>query len=694
MKIKNKPAGKRTFLKVRLLPSLCLCAAVLLLAGNPMTASAGLYEAVLSVFGPLINSTTVPQDEEHLPLPTGFVREVHDSLPFIADLHSDRIVFQPAGDPHYQMMFGPVPGGPPVYQDLFHVDVPRLLQGNVALQVLSVFNKGSIDSYAREIDALGVLVRPLTRCELTGVAERDGECHRADWNRDPERFAYDDPGIPYARNYGFLNLDRDPLNYLDWVQGWPCEFWYDPRVGLLSDPDGCPDFDARELYMKRLLLRARLVREAVEIDPRVMLVRTAEDLHELRQAREGGAELVGVLIAAEGIHFPNQLKTPFHELVDPGTGRLRASGHLKDPAYAKIVYDFERLYEAGYRMMGLTHFLDNDYGGSSTGMGKFGSGYAEQDPGHVAAPDPADDRLGLSDTGRVWVQLMLEHGVVIDLAHAAPPLISHVTQAAMTAGVPVISSHGGISTVPGGSTDICRRPRNLDDDQILRIAATGGVVGVGFDPGFTCGDTPADVARTMRHAMDVIDGAGIRKGFDTDSTLPLLRGADHVALGSDFDGGITSPVDAAHLNKITEALICRDGNTDPDAPAEIRCTGLRRAPGDPVEIVALDQPLDPMDGPGAGVSGSSLSRVLGENTFRVIEEVLACRADVCGRAGEGNVNQQSDGGCGCSVAGRKTYGSAPVLLGFFAALFWLAFVRTVFGTIIVFPARHPGKKRT
>jgi len=638
---------------------------MLLLTGNPLTASAGLYEEVLSVFGPLINSTTVPQDAEHLPSPTSFVQEVHDSLPFIADLHSDRIVFQPADDPHYQVMLGPVPGGHPVYQELFHVDVPRLLQGNVALQVLSVFNKGSIDSYARTFDALGVLGRTLTRCELAGVAERDGECHRADWNRDPERSAYDDPGISYVQTYGFLNLDRDPLHYLDWAQGWPCEFWYDPRVGLLSDPDGCPDFDADELYMNRLLLRARFVREVVESDPRIMLVRTAEDLYELRRARQEGEELVGVLLAVEGMHFPNALKIPFRKLVDQRTGRLRAPGQGKDPAYSKIIHDFERLYDAGYRMMGLTHFLDNDYGGSSTGMGKFGSGYAELEPGHVAAPDPVDDRLGLSDTGRVWVQLMLEHGVVIDLAHAAPPLISDVTQVAMAAGVPVISSHGGVSTVPGGSTDICRVPRNLDDDQILRIAATGGVVGIGFDPDFTCGDTPADVARTMRHAIDVIDRAGIRKGFSTDPSFPLLRGVDHVALGSDFDGGIMSPVDAAHLNKITEALICRDGGTDPDAPAAIRCTGLRRDPGDPVEIVALDLPLDPLDGPEAGIPGSSLSRVLGENTYRVIEEVLACRTEVCVAAGEENVSRQSGEGCGCSVAGGETYGSAPVLHGFF-----------------------------
>ena len=660
----------------RVLP---VAAALLLLAGALASADAGPYEDAIERFGFLFNDTTVPQDDEHLPPPTPFVQGLHDAIPFVADLHCDRIVYQPADDPDYQVLLGPAPGGHPVYRDLFHVDVPRLLAGNVALQVLSVFTKGSIDTYARSFDGLGELGEPITRCELAGVAERDGACHRADYNRDPDRAAYDDPGTPYAVTFGPLRLDRDPLHYLDRLQGWPCILWHDPRVNVLTDPDGCPDFDADRLYFERLLLRARLVREAAERDPRLVVVRTAQDLEVLQEARAGGAARVGALIAAEGLYLPNRLGVPFEDLLDRRTGRLLPPERVGDPGYARLVSDFETLYEAGYRMMGLTHFLDNDYGGSSTGMGKFGRGHDAVAPGHTAAPDPADDRLGLSEEGRTWVQLMLEHGVVIDVAHAAPPLLADVARVAMAAGVPIVSSHGGVSSVPGGTTDLCRVPRNLDRGEILDVAATGGVVGIGYDPGFTCGDTPADIARTLRYVVDLVDDARIRRGFSRDPSEPVLRGVDHVALGSDFDGGIVSPVDAAHLSKITEALVCRDGVADPDAPPELLCTGLRREAGGPVEIAALDRPLDHDDGPGEGLAGSSLSRALGENALRVIEEVLACRATVCsGVVQAPRTETEGEGGCGCSAAPPGTHAPPPAGVALLMGLCWLSLCRRRF----------------
>jgi microsomal dipeptidase-like Zn-dependent dipeptidase len=51
-----------------------------------------------------------------------------------------------------------------------------------------------------------------------------------------------------------------------------------------------------------------------------------------------------------------------------------------------------------------------------------------------------------------------------------------------------------------------------------------------------CGHDAAAIARAVRHAVGV-------------------AGADHVGLGSDFDGAVTTPFDASELARLTEALL-------------------------------------------------------------------------------------------------------------------------------------------
>jgi microsomal dipeptidase-like Zn-dependent dipeptidase len=93
---------------------------------------------------------------------------------------------------------------------------------------------------------------------------------------------------------------------------------------------------------------------------------------------------------------------------------------------------------------------------------------------------------------------------------------------------PVVVSHTGVRGT-------CDRSRNLTDDEVRAIAAKGGLIGIGFWSGATCGSSAKDVARAMRHAAN-------------------LAGADHVSLGSDFDGD-RMPFDATGLVQITDALL-------------------------------------------------------------------------------------------------------------------------------------------
>ncbi|MFI5008216.1 MAG: membrane dipeptidase, partial [Solirubrobacterales bacterium] len=76
----------------------------------------------------------------------------------------------------------------------------------------------------------------------------------------------------------------------------------------------------------------------------------------------------------------------------------------------------------------------------------------------------------------------------------------------------------------------------LSDEQLKAVARGGGVVGIGYWPTAVCGDDAAAIARSIRHAARV-------------------AGIDHVGIGTDFDGAVTVPFDAAGHVLVTEALL-------------------------------------------------------------------------------------------------------------------------------------------
>jgi membrane dipeptidase len=82
----------------------------------------------------------------------------------------------------------------------------------------------------------------------------------------------------------------------------------------------------------------------------------------------------------------------------------------------------------------------------------------------------------------------------------------------------------------------CNNSRNLSDDQLRRIAEGGGLVGIGFWPQAVCGNDTAAIARAVKHAVNI-------------------AGAEHVALGSDFDGAVTVPFDASQSGELIQSLI-------------------------------------------------------------------------------------------------------------------------------------------
>lgn len=164
----------------------------------------------------------------------------------------------------------------------------------------------------------------------------------------------------------------------------------------------------------------------------------------------------------------------------------------------------EVLFDHGFRMMSPAHFFDSEMSGSMHGALKY----------------------GLTEKGREMLRKMEARGMLFDLAHASAQTIDDVLQLATK---PVLVSHTGVRAT-------CDNNRNLTDAQIKAIAKTGGVIGIGFWDTAVCGNDATSIARAIRHTANTV-------------------GANHVALGSDFDGTVETPFDASGMALITEALL-------------------------------------------------------------------------------------------------------------------------------------------
>jgi len=174
--------------------------------------------------------------------------------------------------------------------------------------------------------------------------------------------------------------------------------------------------------------------------------------------------------------------------------------------------NLEDLYAAGFRMMAPTHFTDTAIAGAAAGMKKD----------------------GLTDLGRQWVRAMESHHMLIDLAHASPATLRDVTAMATR---PLIVSHTGVKST-------CDNPRNLSDDELTAVARTNGVIGIGLWETATCGSDARATAHAIHYALNIV-------------------GADHIALGSDFDGGVTTPFDSSGWALLTDALL-QEGISEQD----------------------------------------------------------------------------------------------------------------------------------
>lgn len=307
---------------------------------------------------------------------------------FVADLHADSLLWN--RDLLRQEAYG-------------HIDLPRLQQANVAIQIFASVTK-----------------------------------------------------VPSLLTLGRNVLDCDLITLLALAQGWPPRTW-------------------QSMLQRALYAADKLRRFERSSEGQIMLIESACDLNDLITQGEHARRVVGAMLALEGAHALE--------------GRIE---------------NLDVLYDAGFRMIGLHHFFDNELGGAAHGI----------------------ERGGLTQFGREVVRRIQQKRMILDLTHSSP---SVVFDAIAVATAPVVVSHTGLRGT-------CDNSRNLSDEQARGIAATGGVLGIAMFKGAVGGKTLGNTARAMQYGADLV-------------------GVDHIAIGSDWDGATETSTDVTGLPILTENLM-------------------------------------------------------------------------------------------------------------------------------------------
>ncbi|MBX2971328.1 MAG: membrane dipeptidase [Cyclobacteriaceae bacterium] len=311
----------------------------------------------------------------------------YEAIPFVADLHCDMLLWN-------RNFFGLHKHG--------HVDLPRMQQAKMALQVFTIVSK-----------------------------------------------------VPKGINIERNDDKTDQIALLSFAQMRPPSTWFSLKSRALHQCNQLHAF-------------------AKESDGAFRVVTNRRELNDFIKDRKSNNKVTAGMLGLEGAHC------------------------LEDD-----VENLQVFYDAGVRYIGLTHFFDNEWGGSAHGITK----------------------EGLTENGKKLVKAMEEMNMIIDLAHASTHVIDDVFSITKK---PVIVSHTGVKGA-------CNNQRNLSDKHLIEIGRRNGLVGIGLWETAVCGTGADATARSIRYVADKI-------------------GVDKVALGSDFDGAIKAHFDVTGLPLLVTAL--------------------------------------------------------------------------------------------------------------------------------------------
>ena len=278
--------------------------------------------------------------------------------------------------------------------------------------------------------------------------------------------------------------------------------------------------------VRRALQQIAAVRETVARHPNdLVLCTTAEEVRSATAAKK-----IAALIGVEG-------------------------GHMINSSLANL----DQFYTLGVRYMTLTHTANTDWADSS-------------------GDKPAHD--GLTPFGKQVIAEMNKLGMMVDISHVADKTFYDVLAVSQA---PVIASHSSCRA-------LCSAPRNMTDDMIKALAAKGGVIQINYHVGFLsqkfqdASKANPELGKQIEaeskkrcagnEACELIEADKITREYVAQGKLPRVEwteiidhidhavklvGADHVGLGSDFDGADMpyGMEDASHLPQITSALLAK-----------------------------------------------------------------------------------------------------------------------------------------
>ena len=207
----------------------------------------------------------------------------------------------------------------------------------------------------------------------------------------------------------------------------------------------------------------------------------------------------------------------------------------------EILANLRSLFEAGVACMTLAHFYPNYVAAPIYPYPEFAVKYIDVLGDSEATLIAYDPTLGLTPFGETVVREMFSLGMLVDVTHSTPAARKRVYELAVETGQGhrVIASHVGVYALNP-------TPYNLEDWEIAWIAAHGGIVGVIFMNYWL---QPHEREMGLNYLSRTIEHI-IWAGGE--------RGADTVALGTDFDGFTDPPDEIAHyghMPRLTQRLL-------------------------------------------------------------------------------------------------------------------------------------------
>jgi len=320
------------------------------------------------------------------------------------------------------------------------------------------------------------------------------------------------------------------------------------------------------------------------LDPKFDLgVRHSDGNVDIPRMREGGLDAIFFSIWIPGTHTgPEAGKQALEQI---NAVRRQLADHPKDLVLATTAADVRDAFAAHKiaALMGLEggHMINNDLG-VLRNFYSLGVRYMTLTHSvNVAWADSSTDKPthdGLTDFGKQVVREMNRLGMMVDISHVADKTFY---DALATSEAPLIASHSSCRA-------LCDAPRNMTDQMIKDLAQAGGVIQINYHIGFLSQefrdaekanpqlekDIDAEVKNRCGavEACQLLEKEKILRRLVLQGKLPRVNwtliidhidhavkiaGADHVGLGSDFDGA-NMPYgmdDASHIPQITNALL-------------------------------------------------------------------------------------------------------------------------------------------